>query len=282
LSARRVRHQVDVATGGKIPSDAPLNFLRFTAICEAVLATDLCTAFNQYFELVHADSDQLREEVFRLRYQVYIVETGFERCEDHPDGIERDAFDERSDHYLLRHRASGFYAATARMILPDLSAPLAPFPIERHCPFYDGLAIRDPEARRRLGELSRFAVSKAFKKRIGEAGSLIGVAGNVDMYFEPDERRVLPHLSLGLFAAELRMMHEHGLTHGYAVMEPALYRLLGRFGATFDQIGPAVDYHGERIPCLGAVNELLPNIKRVARSVWELMTDTGRYTCGTE
>jgi N-acyl amino acid synthase of PEP-CTERM/exosortase system len=164
-------------------------------------------------------------------------------------------FDERSDHYLLRHRATGVYAATARMILPDLSAPLAPFPIERHCPFYDGLAIRDPEARRRLGELSRFAVSKAFKKRIGEAGSLIGVSGNVDMYFEPDERRVLPHLSLGLFAAELRMMHEHGLTHGYAVMEPALYRLLGRFGATFDQIGPAVDYHGERIPCLGDVNE---------------------------
>jgi hypothetical protein len=91
LSARRVRHQVDVATGGKIPSVALLNFLRFTAICEAVLATDLCTAFNQYFELLHADSDQLREEVFRLRYQVYIVETGFERCEDHPNGIERDA-----------------------------------------------------------------------------------------------------------------------------------------------------------------------------------------------
>jgi N-acyl amino acid synthase of PEP-CTERM/exosortase system len=84
------------------------------------------------------DSDPLREEVFRLRYQVYIVETGFERSEDHPGGIERDAFDERSDHYLLRHRATGVYAATARMILPDLSAPLAPFPIERHCPFYDG------------------------------------------------------------------------------------------------------------------------------------------------
>lgn len=273
---------VDAAAAGKILSVVLLDFLPFTATREAVMATDLCTAFNQYFELLHADSDQLREEVFRLRYQVYIVETGFERSEDHPCGIERDAFDERSDHYLLRHRATGVYAATARMILPDLSDPSATFPIERHCAFYEGLGIRDPEARRRLGELSRFAVSKAFKKRIGEAGSLIGVSEDVDRYFEPDERRVLPHLSLGLFAAELRIMHEHGLTDGYAVIEPALYRLLGHFGATFNQIGPAVDYHGKRIPCLGNVNEILPNIKRVARSVWELMTDAGRYTCGTE
>ncbi|MCU0736470.1 MAG: hypothetical protein MUF20_13305 [Methylotetracoccus sp.] len=64
-------------------------------------------------------------------------------------------------------------------------------------------------------------------------------------------------------------------------MEPALHRLLGRFGAAFEQIGPTVDYHGERIPCLGDVSDILPTIKRVARPVWELMTEAGRYTCGT-
>jgi N-acyl amino acid synthase of PEP-CTERM/exosortase system len=250
-------------------------------MAEALMETDLRAAFNRYFELLHANTDPLREEVFRLRYQVYVVETGFERSEDHPCGIERDRFDERSDHYLLRHRASGLYAATARLILPDLAAPSTLFPIERHCTFDERFAIRSPALRCRLGELSRFAVSKAFKKRIGEAGSLCGVASDVEMYFEPDERRVLPHLSLGLFAAELRMMHEHGLTHGYAVMEPALHRLLGRFGAAFEQIGPTVDYHGERIPCLGEVSKILPTIRRVARPVWELMTDAGRHTCGT-
>lgn len=49
-----------------------------------------------------------------------------------------------------------------------------------------------------------------------EAGTLNGVSPNVDMYFEPDERRLLPHLSLGLLAVELWMMHVHGLTHCYA------------------------------------------------------------------
>ena len=154
------------------------------------MATDLCSAFNQYFDLLPADNDQLREEVFRLRYQVYVVETGFERAEDHPNGLERDAFDTRSDHYLLRHRATGVYAATARMILPDSSAPLAAFPIETHCQFHKGLEKRDPEERRRLGEVSRFAVSRAFKKRVGEAGTPIGISGNVEMYFEPDERQM--------------------------------------------------------------------------------------------
>lgn len=245
------------------------------------MARSLYSDFTRYFEFVHAATDELREEVFRLRYQVYVVETGFERADDHPHGIERDTFDERSDHYLLRHRASGAYAATARMILPDRSAPLAGFPIEQYCTFHEGVGIEDPADRLRLGEVSRFAVSKAFKRRAGEAGTLNGVSPNIDMYFEPDERRLLPNLSLGLLAVELWMMHEHGLTHCYAVMEPALYRLISRFGVSFRQIGPAVDYHGERIPCMGDVAEFLPNIRSVCEPVWDLMTAGGRYTCGT-
>lgn len=259
-----------------------LNFLPFAVFFMAYMKTDLNTAFNDYFEFIHADSNELRNEVFRLRYQVYVVETGFERPQDSPDGLERDVFDLRSDHYLLRHRRTGVFAATARMILPDPSDPLVTFPIETHCTFHDGMDISDLEVRRRLGEVSRFAVTKSFKKRVGEAGTLMGIADNVEIYFEEDERRVLPHLSLGLLAVELRMMHIHGLTHCYAVMEPALYRFISRFGLIFDQIGPAVEYHGQRIPRLGIVNEFLPNIKRVARPVWDLMTDSGRYNCGTD
>jgi N-acyl amino acid synthase of PEP-CTERM/exosortase system len=246
------------------------------------MTSDLNAAFNHYFEMLHAGTDELREEVFRLRYQVYVIETGFERPEDHPGGVERDAFDLRSDHFLLRHRRTGVYAATARMILPDPDVPLREFPMEQHCDFYEGAAIADPALRRRLGEVSRFAVSKVFKKRLGEAGTQVGVSDHTPIHFEEDERRILPHLSVGLFAVELRMMHFHGLTHCYAVMEAALHRFIGRFGLIFHQEGPAVDYHGRRIPCLGVVDEFLPSVKHTARPVWELMTDGGRYTCGTE
>lgn len=243
---------------------------------------DLIAAFNQFFELVHADTDELRMQVYLLRYQVYVLETGFETVSDCRSGAdanghaivwEQDVFDERSDHYLLRHRRTGVYAATARLILPSPQDVTAPYPIELHCALEN--RVTDDAIRARLCEISRFAVSKVFKRRIGELGSLAGVANDIEIYFEEDERRVLPHISLGLFSAVMRMAHEHRVTHCYAVMEPALLRLLGRFGIVFNRIGPDVDYHGLRVPCLMTAEEALPNIKKVAPSVWDLITNRG-------
>lgn len=249
------------------------------------MATDLLSALNEYFELVHADTDALRMQVYMLRYQVYVLETGFEsedECESFTaqDGsvihFERDAYDCRSDHYLLKHRRTGHYAATARLILPDPDDPAALFPMEAYCRLDAEKRITDPRERTQLSEISRFAVSKDFKRRLSEPGTQAGVSENVDVYFEPDERRVLPHISLGLFAAVMRMIYQHRLTHSYAVMEPALHRLIGRFGVIFNPIGPLTDYHGMRIPCLGTVDEALPNIQRVAPGVWDLITERGR------
>jgi N-acyl amino acid synthase of PEP-CTERM/exosortase system len=249
---------------------------------------DLIAAFNQFFDLVHANTSELLMQVYLLRYQVYVLETGFEADSDCHSGIdehgnailwEQDAFDERSDHYLLRHRRTGVYAATARLILPSPIDISAPFPIELHCPL--DKPVMDADVRARLGEISRFAVSKVFKRRIGEMGSLAGVADNIDIYFEEDERRVLPHISLGLFAAVMRMVHQHQITHCYAVMEPALLRLLGHFGMVFNRIGPNVDYHGIRVPCITSAEETLPSIKLIAPSVWDLITNRGELMANT-
>ncbi len=246
------------------------------------MTSDLIAAFNEYFELVHADTEALRMQVYLLRYQVYVLETGFEEEADCFSGKdesgqiihwEQDEYDGRSDHYLLRHRRTGVYAATARLILPNGQDIQSPYPIEAHCSLNE--RVNDSGIRMRLGEISRFAVSKVFKRRIGELGSLAGVSPNIEIYFEEDERRVLPHISLGLFSAVMRMVNTHGVTHCYAVMEPALLRLLGRFGVIFNRIGPDVDYHGTRVPCLGTVEEALPSIKLAAPSVWDLITNRG-------
>lgn len=249
------------------------------------MTMDLNAAFNQYFELVHADTDALRRQVYELRYQIYVLETGFERdddctCIDEPGGRrvcwEEDEFDVRSDHYLIRHRRTNLNAATVRLILPDPLDGLAPYPIEQHCRLEP--PVTDPATRSRLGEISRFAVSKEFKRRLGESHKVTGVADNTDIYFEEDERRTLPHISLGLFAAVVNMAHAHAISHCYAVMEPALLRLLGRFGVIFNRIGPEVDYHGLRVPCLGSMEEALPNIRKVSPQVWELMTSGGKWS----
>jgi N-acyl amino acid synthase of PEP-CTERM/exosortase system len=246
---------------------------------------DLNAAFNQYFELVHADTDALRRQVYELRYQIYVLETGFERdedctCIDTGGGSrvcwEDDEFDGRSDHYLIRHRRTNLSAATVRLILPDPRDGLTAYPIEQHCRL--DTPVTDPATRSRLGEISRFAVSKEFKRRLGENQKVTGVADDIDLYFGEEERRVLPHISLGLFAAVVNMAHAHDITHCYAVMEPALLRLLGRFGVIFNRIGPEVDYHGLRVPCLGSMEEALPSIRKVSPQVWELMTNGGEWS----
>ena len=62
--------------------------------------------FNEYFDMVPAVSDELKNEVYKLRYQVYCIETEFEDPKQYPDGMEFDEFDKRSVHYLIRHQKS--------------------------------------------------------------------------------------------------------------------------------------------------------------------------------
>lgn len=242
----------------------------------SIMHSDLIPALNQFFELVPADTDELRLQVYSLRYQIYVLETGFEseaNCrriidtEGRPLLLEQDIFDERSDHYLLRHRRTGAFAATARLILPSSRDLADPYPIELNCTLED--QVTESGVRARLGEISRFAVSKSFKRRVGELGTLSGVAENVDIYFDQDERRILPHISLGLLEAVSRMVRKHQLTHCYAVMEPALLRLLSRYDIQFNRIGPNVDYHGIRVPCIASAEMNQPRVSKFAPSVGE-------------
>src|SRR5690348_7843958 len=72
--------------------------------------------FDRAFEGVSADTPELKAECFRIRYQVYCIEQGFEEADVNP-GIEIDQYDERSAHALLVHRSSGLAVGTIRLVL---------------------------------------------------------------------------------------------------------------------------------------------------------------------
>ncbi len=118
----------------------------------------------------------------------------FLNSEHYPDDLEFDDFDQHSVHYLIRHRKSGDYAATTRLILPDANNPEKLFPLELHCEI-DNFAVMQPINRKHLGEVSRFCVSKAFKKRKNEAHTLAAIGSDWQDYFTPDEQRTFPHIS---------------------------------------------------------------------------------------
>jgi len=227
--------------------------------------------------MVPADSEPLLNEVYKLRYQVYCLETGFEDPARYPDHMEQDEFDGSSIHYLIHHKRLGTFAATTRLILPDSEAPERLFPIELHCQIDDRVALENIQ-RPKLGEVSRFCVSKDFKNRKKEARTLAGIGSDHEDHFSCDERRTFPHITLALIASLVKISAEHDIHFWYAVMEPALLRFLNALGIRFTTIGPLTDYHGKRRPCIIKVSHLLEGVSYKNHELWDMLTRRGRYS----
>ncbi|MGX2038834.1 PEP-CTERM/exosortase system-associated acyltransferase [Methylocaldum sp. MU1018] len=233
--------------------------------------------FNDYFEVRPANTAELIDQVMALRFQVYCVEHPFEDAATFRDGKERDQFDQRAIHSLIWHLNSETTVATVRLILADSENLKNRFPIESQCSFSPDVesSISLNFARHQIAEISRFAVSKQFRRRLGEADTSHGIAERKSPSGDMDERRLIPHITLGLFQAIVQMSAENNIKLWYAVMEQQLLRLLKRFGIRFTPIGEPVNYHGLRIPCIGPVDDVLSGIKRDCPGVWEFITQKG-------
>ena len=240
------------------------------------MVSNIVDVFNDYFEMVPAVSDELKKEVYKLRYQVYCLETGFENPEQYPDGMEFDEFDSHSVHYLIYHRKLGIYMATTRLILPEVNNPDKLFPIEIHSQINNFDALKHI-SRNHLAEASRFCISKEFRRRKNEMNTIMGINTEQDNVFTQDERRIFPHITLVLFACLIKMSHENDIRDWYAVMEPALIRVFSTFGMNFIEIGPLVDYHGKRRPCTIKVNDLLAGVAEKDLNIWNMLTNKGEF-----
>ena len=232
----------------------------------------LAETYWNTFEARFADTPELLAEAYRLRYQVYCVEHNFLDPADNPGGLERDKHDAHSVQALLLHRASGASVGTIRLVLHKPGAPGGSLPFHDVCkhlrPADLGALPLETTA-----ELSRFAISRAFRRRAGD-GSYGQVYDHSELMI--DSRRVIPHITLGLMTMALRVGVDRGVTHICAVMDPALLRLLTRFGIHFDLLGPLVNYHGWRQPCFAEVKKFLATIEAEQPDIWDVITDCGR------
>ena len=228
--------------------------------------------YVRYFETVIVRDEAALAAAHKLRYQVYCVENPFEDPADNPDGLERDHYDSRATHCLLIHRPSDTVAGTVRLVLPDRQRPDRSFSLQEIC--RDPL-VQDPAAFpvARMAEISRFCVAKEFRRRHSE-----GLYGRYESEDDlKDNRRVIPHMTLGLIEGLVRMSVESGIDYWCAVMEPTLLRLLTRLGIHFDNIGPRVDYHGKRQPCYQRLDRFLERVRAERPDVWDILTDDGRH-----
>jgi len=218
---------------------------------------DLLSCYREYFEVVRAETPALLDEAYRLRYQVYCVENSYENRAQQADGRETDVYDSRSVHALLVHKRTGATAGTVRVILPGADAEAFPLPINVVTGPHQGQLLRQlPHTQ--LAEISRFAVSKEFRRHCTEA----------------EDRRMLRYITFGLIRGALELCREHDIEYICAVMERALIRLLARVGLVFEHIGDLVEYHGARQPCVARIGQLVDGLQANRTLLWRYTSQT--------
>ncbi len=240
---------------------------------KAVTEFNLTEIYNRCFEVIRCDTPELIRLSQKLRYQVYCIETNFEDPDRNPGGLETDTADTHALHSILIHRPSSIIAGTVRLIVPDANSPSEGLPSKQISKILGSFPASELPPHK-TAEISRFSVSKEFRKRI-EDSLYPANAPDTD---DPNAlgRRALPSITLGLMRAIVEMTRDANMTHVTAVVEPALVRLLQRLGIRFCRTGERVSYHGVRYPVYRDMTELLAEIYNQRPEIWHVITDSGR------
>jgi len=221
-------------------------------------ARNISEHFSKFLMPTIANTDALRDEVYKLRYQVYCEELSFE--EPNATHQEKDGFDEHSIHCFVRHLNSGNLAGTVRLIYSKSDQQL--LPIEEFCSH----AITDKQiypgrfAREEICEISRLAVPAAFRKRAIDkfAGAATGAID--PSTFSATELRCFPYIAICLYMSAVAMSFKTKRYYGFVMMEPRLAKSLSYVGIKFHQLGDPVDYHGQRAAYFIDSRELRANL----------------------
>ena len=238
-----------------------------------VAMKDFAKCYDNHFTVVRANTPSLLDRVYRLRYQVYCKENSY-FPEEHFDGRETDEHDAVSAHILLLHKQSGSAIGTARLIMPQLGYGWRPLPV------WQVMTPRGREqferlASHRTAEISRFAVSKEFRRWWRDHHG--PAASETRQQVASGEQQLMLYVTFGLIQEILLLSLERGIDYLTAVMNPSLIRILTKLGLEFEPIGGIVDYHGIRQPCIALLRDLVVQSKNEFTPLWQFVSHRDAY-----
>jgi len=219
---------------------------------------NIANHYDKFLNSILALSASQRDEVHRIRYDVYCTELSFEPPNEHER--EKDEFDSFSDFCMVQHRSSDVFAGCVRIVTPRESEDQ--LPIEKFCldSITDQALSPTNFERDNICEVSRLAVPEVFRRRNSDKfeGAATG-AFNEEVYSET-EMRCFPFIAIGLYINACHTIKLRGIKHVYVMMEPRLARSLRMVGGKFKKIGPVVEYHGKRAPYYVTPDEFLAGL----------------------
>lgn len=226
---------------------------------------DLAHAFKSYFTVIPALSEELRQETWRIRHEVYCRDLGWEPLQ--ANGLETDVYDQQAIACLMRSVSTGAAVGCARLILCDPGQPQRLLPVEQACAGRMDATVFDPAGydRSRMAEVSRLAVTREFRRRKGEAHLPLAL-DNSDF---GDESRVrFPYIPVGLFLGISAMAEQLGLDKLLMLAEPRLVAHLRKLGFHIEQFGEGIDHHGLRIPAVIDQQGFAGRLHPVMHEIW--------------
>ncbi|MGM0913314.1 MAG: PEP-CTERM/exosortase system-associated acyltransferase [Pseudomonadota bacterium] len=205
-------------------------------------------AFLDKYSLKLATTPAEKERVYRLRFNVYCQEIGYQPETFCQRSLELDAHDRHSIHCYLEHRASGLAAGCLRLVLPDPNAQRSEnlLPLQE----YGGRSLSHPWLHpsvlpeSEICEISRFAIARAFRKKPIKNETLD--PRSTGYIFTEQDKKTFPWIIISLFLATYSLVGLTGRRHVFAMMESRLPRLLAMSGFNFENVGEPIEMHGRR------------------------------------
>ncbi len=225
--------------------------------------------YRQYFEVIPADTEALRQENYRLRHEVYCRDLGYEATRE--DGLESDDYDRHSLHCLVRALGSGAFVGCARIVMADPTAPDKPLPFEAACSSSLDQRVLAPRRldRSKMAEISRLAILGRYRRRKGENNRPFAL----ETHPQEGQQLRLPYLPVALYLALLALARRQGIETLFVLTEPRLASSVNRLGGELIPVGGPVEHRGMRIPSMMDVSATIGAMNSYVRSFFELIAD---------
>jgi len=226
--------------------------------------------FGTRFQVLAAVSDTLRNEVFRIRHQVYCEDLQFEP--HRPDRYENDQYDAHSLHLLLRHIGTREYIACARVIRANPDNPESPLPFELVCgdTLHLGLVGARLAQRQDIGEVSRLAVIGKYRRRKGESSRPYGL-GESDFGGQAQSR--FPYILIGMYLGVMAISVLHHIKTLFVLTEPRLRQHFARLGIGIQQAGEPVAHRGVLVPSMIETLQVVAGFNRFVQPLYQQVFD---------
>lgn len=207
-------------------------------------------SFDSCFEVFLADTPESKEIHYRLRYQVYCDEMGFEDKERFPDRQETDEWDNDAVHFLVRHKYTGQWLGALRLVRHKDYG----FPFQERCNLHEKLSRT---GYKHAIEISRLCVLKEARRYKPRAYGVDEGSRNVS--FLHDHRNLNRSIMWGLYRAAVVYSAQNDIAHWYILVTPALAYFVNKEGFEMRQIGDPCNHRGQRTPYRLSVNHILKN-----------------------